>query len=79
MSIIHVNICMSNDLIARYTQRIGRMVRAANPYSPDTAEYAVYECGLLRALLARCCLNDSHNGEILERVVEAILESRTRE
>ena len=70
---------MSNDLIARYTQYIGKKLRTVNPYTPDTAEYAVYECGLLRAILARCCLNDSHNEEILERVVEAILESRTGE
>ena len=65
---------MSNDLIHRYVDLVAKTVDRVNPHEPNTREHALYEAGLLRAILSQCILSDSKNKWIMDRVVKTILE-----
>jgi hypothetical protein len=61
-----------NELIKKYSHYIGQQIEKINPYDNRTAKYALYELGLLRAVLARCMLNDNKNSTIFDQVINSI-------
>ena len=66
-------------LIEKYSLYIGQQINKINPHTPRTAEYALYELGILRAVLARCILNDNKNEAILRSTIDAILHKNDQE
>jgi hypothetical protein len=67
---------MNNDLINRYADLVGQHVAQVNPHEANTLEHALYEVGLLRAIVAQCILQDNKMKAIMMGVVDGIEQSR---
>ena len=66
-------------LIEKYSLYIGQQIHKINPHEAKTTNYALYELGILRAVLARCILNDNKNEAILRSTIDAILHKNDQE